>query len=426
MMLPLLAVDTEAPAPTSDFFFHDGDIPAVFLGDSITEQRMYTTLVETYVLTRFPTWKISFRNAGWGGDTVWLTRRGDFNTGLQRDVLSLQPKSVTIDFGMNDARGGDGAYPKYIEYSTKLVEALKKAGARVALITASPEEKYEADAPAGSSYNLMLKKYSDGLKEIADKENVPFVDQLTPVIHFIEAGRKSGLLSKTVPLAGGKEKCLTNDGVHPNWGGHLIMATAILKGLRAPALVSSASLDAGTRSIIAAKGCAIEWQDAPNDVVQFKRTDEALPWPIDPECDLALKIPGFDPATALNRYELKVKGLKAASYKLTMDDHEIGTYSSADLANGVNLGFVRQGPIYDQGQKLLKAVVDKNNAYFNRWRNVQVYQVPEWLKANLDDIKAARTAEMARLDKVIADQEQTIELLRKPVPHVFKLEPVGK
>ena len=39
--------------------------------------------------------------------------------------------------------------------------------------------------------------------------------------------------------------------------------------------------------------------------------------------------------------------------------------TSADLfANGINLGFVRQGPIYDQGQELLKAVIAKNDALF--------------------------------------------------------------
>ena len=27
----------------AEFFYHDGDRPVVFLGDSITEQRMYTT-----------------------------------------------------------------------------------------------------------------------------------------------------------------------------------------------------------------------------------------------------------------------------------------------------------------------------------------------------------------------------------------------
>ena len=40
----------------------------VFFGDSITEQHLYTTFVETYSLTRFPERHVTFANSGWGGD----------------------------------------------------------------------------------------------------------------------------------------------------------------------------------------------------------------------------------------------------------------------------------------------------------------------------------------------------------------------
>src|SRR5438093_5354303 len=57
-----------------DFFIKDGD-RVVFLGDIITEQRLYTTYIEAYVLTRYPKWNLTFRNVGWGGDTAWLRQR---------------------------------------------------------------------------------------------------------------------------------------------------------------------------------------------------------------------------------------------------------------------------------------------------------------------------------------------------------------
>ncbi len=412
------------PTPPNPFFFQDGDTPAVFLGDSITEQKMYTTLVETYTLTRYPDWKITFRNAGWGGDTAWLSKRGDFDNGLQRDVLYLQPKAVTIDFGMNDARGGDASYSKYLEYETKLVKALEKAGARVALLTPSPEERYEADAPAGSHYNLMLKKYIEGLKLVADNEKVPLVDQYTPFITVVEAGRKAGILSATGNPGDVNGLRLTNEGVHPNWGGHLVMATAILQGLRAPAMVSTVTVDAAAKSIATSEGCTVEWNDVPNGAVQIKRTDRALPWPIpsDPVIDAVMKIPGFDPATTLNRYEIKATGLTEASYKLTIDGQDIGTYASSDLVNGVNIGFVKQGPIYDQGQQLLKLVQAKNDAYFNRWRNVQLYPLPDWLSGPA--VESARADALKKLDQQIADSEAAIDRLRTPTAHVWRLEPV--
>src|SRR2546421_3866569 len=61
-------------AAAGEFLIRDGD-RIVFLGDSITEQRLYTTYIEAYALTRHPEWKLWFRNVGWGGDTSWLRQR---------------------------------------------------------------------------------------------------------------------------------------------------------------------------------------------------------------------------------------------------------------------------------------------------------------------------------------------------------------
>ena len=111
-----------ASVHAADFAIRDGD-RVVFLGDSITEQRLYTTYIEAYTLTRHPDWKLSFRNVGWGGDTAWLRQRAhpdekqlfaaddasqqkmvedSVGRGLARDVLPLKPTFVTVKFGMND------------------------------------------------------------------------------------------------------------------------------------------------------------------------------------------------------------------------------------------------------------------------------------------------------------------------------------
>jgi len=51
------------------FYLKSGD-RVVFYGDSITDQRLYTTFVETFVRTRFPGLNVSFVHSGWGGDRV--------------------------------------------------------------------------------------------------------------------------------------------------------------------------------------------------------------------------------------------------------------------------------------------------------------------------------------------------------------------
>ena len=68
LLTALLAIAAALPAQER-FYLRDDDT-VVFYGDSITEQRLYTTFVETYVVTRFPQPQVSFVHSGWGGDRV--------------------------------------------------------------------------------------------------------------------------------------------------------------------------------------------------------------------------------------------------------------------------------------------------------------------------------------------------------------------
>src|SRR5260370_33016047 len=87
----------------ADFYLKDGD-RVVFYGDSITDQRLYTTFTESYVLTRFPRLKVSFVHSGWGGDRVPGRGGGRIDVRLQRDVFTYKPTVLTIMLGMNDGR----------------------------------------------------------------------------------------------------------------------------------------------------------------------------------------------------------------------------------------------------------------------------------------------------------------------------------
>lgn len=418
-----LACAQNAAAP-QQFFFRDGD-RAVILGDSITEQKMYSTLIESYVLSRFPTWNITFRNIGWSGDTMGLRTRGDLQSGFARDLAPLRPTAVTIDFGMNDARSGDAGYEPFLANARILTSKLKESGARVALVSPSPEERYEANVPAGSSYNTMLLKYSDGLRQVAKESDVLYVDQIRPMIETIEAGRRAKVLGET------GDPRLIPDGVHPNWAGHMVMAMHILKGLNAPTLVSSVEIDAEnathykpraqnatvTPHPVAVRGVAGSVTTAP---LMFTRLDNALPWPLHPDTALALKIPGFSPLQDLSRYELKIANLFAAKYEISIDGKAIGTWTKQELAAGINLSNA-PGPITDQAQKLLQKILEKNDRFFHRWRGVQLQpaalpQTPE--------AEAARTAELAKQDAQLATLEAEINQLRKPVAHEWVVSPI--
>lgn len=403
------------------FFFRDGD-RAQILGDSITQQRTYSTLIESFVLSRFPTWKITFRNTGWSGDKMGLGLRGGQDKGIARDVAPLLPTAILVNFGMNDVRGGPEHADIYLNNARTLTDKLKALNARVALLTPSSKESDVAGVPAGATANLALRIYSDGLKGVAQEKNVLFVEQLAPFIDTIEAGRKAGLLK-----ADRSGPRLTKDGVHPTWEGGLVMAVPLLKGLNAPSLVSSVELDAKTGIVKTEKAKVTGIKTGAT--LSFARLDDALPWPVG-EAPLVLKIPGFTPYQDLSRYLLKVTNLTAPGYDVLLDGKKVATYTAAELAAGVNLSTITSGPIADQTNGLLKAILEKNLTFFERWRRVQLYGLPTpakgappaWLKG---DLETARPAELKRLDGLIADQEARINVLRLPAPHVWTLQPAA-
>ncbi len=407
-----------------DFFFKDKD-SVVFLGDSITEQKLYTTYVEAYTLTRFPSYKLTFRNVGWGGDTAWLRQRAHPNekelfaatgsvldemvtkavgAGLARDVLPLKPTAVTVDFSMNDhayQAFREDIFRAHVRSQKEIADVLTKNGARVALMTTQPIEEKRPD-PDKDVKNLSLGKFSDGIKAVAAKEGVQFVDQFNPYMALMMKERAAN----PDAIIGGGDK------VHPGPAGHTLMAWMILKQLHAPALVSCCCLDVSRgwfrNKIICDKNCKVSRIKVADGTVSFDRLDDALPMPIDTRAVAALKIA---PVTdELNRYGIKVAGLKAARYDLCIDGQKVATLTKEELEKGFNLA-TASTPGTVQAMKVLDLVFKKNNVYFERWRKVQLANGP-----------AERLAE---LDKKIADYEAQIDVARIPTSHHFELKPVA-
>jgi len=426
-LLAVLALGSSAFA--GDFMIRDGE-RVVFLGDSITEQRLYTTYVEAYALTRHPQWKLSFRNAGWSGDTAWLRQRSHpdekqlfaadeaaqqvmvedaVGKGLARDVLPLKPTLVTVKFGMNDhsyQAFREDIFRAYVRSQTQIAKVLKEHGARVAFLTPQPIEDKRAD-PDQDVKNISLRKFSDGLKEVAGKSGASFVDQFDPYMAILLRER----VGNPPTMVGG------GDAVHPGPIGQTLMAWAVLKGLGASAEVSRAEIDAAARKVTAAVGCRVEHLKQSGGEVSFDRMDESLPMPIDERAEAALKLA---PVTAdLNRYEVRVTGLAAGQYEVLIDSEPAGKASADELAKGWNLANA-PGPIRQQSREVLKVVFEKNNAYFKRWREIQLFNAPGWLQG--PEVEAKRQAELARLDKEVATLETQIDKTRQPRSHHFEVK----
>jgi len=407
-------------AADSAFFIRGGD-RVVFLGDSITEQKLYTTYIEAYTVTRFPKQNFTFRNSGWGGDTAWLRMRsfpdekalfaakGDAQQKLiekavdgclNRDVVSLKPTVVTVNFGMNDHNYEafrEDIFKAYVCGQTEIAKVLKKAGARVVLMTPQPLEERRAD-PDKDPRNESISKFGKGLKGVASKQGALFVNQFDPYMKIMlreHAGKTN------VCIGGG-------DAIHPGPVGHTIMASIILKEMKAPALVSSADVkvvDGKGGKVVGETKCKLSNVKYDDTVLSFDREDECLPMPVDERAMDALKLAPV--LEDVSRYELKVRGLKAEQYDIMIDGALAATVSAKDLAKGWNMS-TSAGPITKQARDVLALIFSKNLLGQTLWE-MQLH--PE------------RAAKKADVEKQLADLEAQITATCQPKPHHFELKP---
>src|SRR5437764_8159967 len=124
------------------FYLKSGD-RVVFYGDSITDQRLYTTFVESYAVTRFPEMKLGFVHSGWGGDRVSGGGGGPVDVRLWRDVYAYKPTVITVMLGMNDGKYRAFDQTIFDEFANgyrHIVQSVKSSlpGVRMTLIQPSP------------------------------------------------------------------------------------------------------------------------------------------------------------------------------------------------------------------------------------------------------------------------------------------------
>jgi lysophospholipase L1-like esterase len=402
--LLLISASLLAADQPKDFFFHKGD-RIVFLGDSITEQYEYSSDIELYLTTRFPGGGMSFLNAGIGGDTAW----GGAHR-FAKHVLAEKPTTLTIDFGMND--GGYGGFnaaaaKTFLAQTEEMLKDAQKNNVRVALI--SPNAVEVRSNPRLKTYLETQQKFYAPLKELADKYKVSFVDQYAVTRRVLEKIAADN--ANVHPFF---------DGIHTNGAGGLLMAHTILTGLKAPAIVSDAAIDLAAKDTKTID-CTIEELSVGSDGVSFRRKDKALPMPVQ-ENWLPI-LPYVNDLKDLNFYGLKVKGLQDVKYALSIDGVKVGEYTAETLSNGVNLGNLRSGPLFVQGQQVLRMLNDKNKAVHERFRGVIMFDAPNWFSdAMKDAVKDRKPLSAKDRLKKIQDMQEEIYKKVQPASHRFELK----
>ena len=409
-----IAVCSAASSQAAEFFFRDGDV-VVMIGDSITEQHLYSNYVELWTVTRFPNWKLTFRNVGISGD-----RSPGGNARFARDVLIHKPTAMTADFGMNDGGYGgfsDNVFKPYMDGLQGMADQVQAANIRAAWVTPQPLDNDEQGPTALTGYNQTLEKFSAGVQVIAEKNGGLFVDQFHPYLAVLDAARMKG------PKY---DRITAGDAVHPGPPGQALMAASILRGLSFPTLVSAVEIDAAGKKVASATNCKVEGVATKDGGVSFSRLDAALPFF---PAEAASILPHASLLEELNDYRLKVTGLAAGNYSVRIGGQQVAELTSEQLAAGANIaaGALATGPIAEQVNSV-KAAVERKNAFHHQqiFRGIVLTGVPGWVyevipQAELEAKKNALIAE--RLAKLTAMDAEVAQALTMKA-NTFEIVPV--
>ncbi|HEY3331629.1 MAG TPA: SGNH/GDSL hydrolase family protein [Capsulimonadaceae bacterium] len=393
------------------FALKDGD-HVVTYGDSITAQCLYSNFAEAFVLTRFPKLKIDWTTAGWGGDRVGGGGGGNIDLRLQRDVLAYNPTMVTVMLGMND--GGYKAFdqPTFDTYTKgyqHIIDVVKKASpaTNFTIIQPSAYDDVTQVPKFPGGYNATLIKYSDAVKDLAQKNNFLVADLNSTLVDT---------LTKANAVEPDNAKKIVPDRVHPSAAGHLTMAQALVKAWNFPATVTAVSIDGAAGKVVKSDNTTVS-KIVATPTLKWDQLDNALPLPInfnDPLTKLVVKV--SDVVTAIDQEPLTVTNLTAAKYNLNIDGKLVGTFTKEDLAAGVNLATLPT-PMYDQAMKVQALTNSHVGIHFNKFHN---FQAPFGNDSSpgMKDAVAQLVKDFDTVDQLVVTQQRAAA---QPVVHHFEL-----
>lgn len=399
LALLLLCHTTHSSVEAADSFdLVDGE-RIVFVGNTLIERAQRFDYLETRLTALHPDRRFTFRNLGWSGDTVFGDSRAGFETateGYQRlidQVRGLEPTVIVVGYGNNAAFAGADGLPRFIEGTLRLWDDLDTTGARIVVLSPTPQEDVGIPRTTPKKYNRDARLYADALRVLADRRGYRFVDQLE--LH--DSSRNANW---------------TYNGLHFDALGYWLWGNTLCAALGHVPADWSVEVDAsGAQHEVA--GTKIEQLAATDSGVRFSALDAQLPPARPPDNRLTL-----DSADWSHR-RLRVRGLPPGQYALSIDGQQVAQGSHEAWAAGV---WLTAGPEFDQVEQLRQTILKKNELYFHRWRP----QNETYLFGFRKHEQGQNAVEIPQFDPLVAEQESHIAQLCQPVTHVYELQSIGE
>jgi lysophospholipase L1-like esterase len=327
-----------------DFYLHNGD-RVTFYGDSITAQRYYTSDIQDFVQTRYPTLQVTYHNAGVPGDKVDGGYAGDAPTRVARDVKPWNPTVITVMLGMND---GDYVPPDskiFADYQSgyeKLLVLLHAAApdARISLLENTPYDEI-THGTEFEGFMATTEQNARATPALGQRENLPVVDTYSPMVQLLQRAKATDPSFASL---------LVSDRIHPAEPVHWILAEALMKAWHVDPVVSQVTLSATSHAVIQNIRTQVSGLSSDGNTFDWDQLDEALPLPFNFDNALMNFVLTISDLSSYNKEILKVDDLQPGQYKLWIDKMPIGSFSSDQLAKGINLGTMKT-PMWHQARE---------------------------------------------------------------------------
>lgn len=390
------------------------DARVAVIGDSITEQKIYSKYIEAYLLACTGRSDIKVFQFGWSGE-----RAGGFAARLENDLAAFRPNVATTCYGMND-----GTYKPYApeigaEYEKNMravISGLQQVGVK-ALVIGSPggvdPDFFARPTVPGAVYNENLAQLRDIAKKLAAENQQSFANVHDTMMSALEKS-KAALGKGYAPFGG--------DGFHPAPAGQLLMAQAFLKALGFDGEI-------GTFVVDLAGPCTVSSGHVVKASQGGRVTLESTKWPFvfDADPGSAGSNRSILPFTSfnqdLNRLTLQVKSLRSARAKVTWGA-ESKEFSREQLEAGVNLAAEFSKTPFDADfGNLASAIAQKQSFETLMIKNLVTHMRVIAAEA-ADEPKVA--AALTKLKKKLADehakQDANVRKFIRPVVHTLLVE----
>ncbi|MCU0914957.1 MAG: SGNH/GDSL hydrolase family protein [Planctomycetes bacterium] len=403
---PYFAAYRPLAAPTpGKLLLQPGDRLAI-CGDSITEQKMYSRIMETYLTVCVPQLRVAVRQFGWSGE-----KAPGFLARLENDVLRFEPTLVTTCYGMND----HNYQPYQEEYgqlyrdtSRTIVRRLKERGVRV--IHGSPGTVGKMPAwvqrarGTVEDLNHSLAEFRNIGVRLAAEEQVGFADVFCPMlVGGFEARQRCG----TDYMISGK------DGVHPGWAGHLVMAYAFLKAMGLDGAIGTITLDWAGGAATVSEGHRLVATEPGRIEVESRRYPFCATGPADNDGSIRSGMTLVPFNQDLNRLLLVVRNAPAGRYRVTWGTTS-RTYPADELMRGINLAADFEANPFSEAFQRVDEAVAKKQAYETR----QIKDLFHGPEGRVDPALTATLTEKARAPLAAALATACV-----PVRHTITVQP---